>query len=455
MRGIKSSRVGRRNGSGLWAGLLGCLLASTAPAQVFVSHLPAPSAASDNSRNGVYTEEELQANPRPTNESDLGEALSPEETARRIEEYRREAGPVGPNRWFSSVRLDLGASLAVAYDDNIRVTNNRSKEGDEITTIGGRVVASLGDYVERQGSFVFVDYSLWGNLFAKYGDQDSLDQNGTLDALYRQDRLSLESVSRVVIDHDATSDVTARQSNEDYDETLALRYHYSDKTTLNTIVRVNLNNSEFGQDNQQYTINEAIDYQFSDRTSLGFGLLFGRLNSGDGLHENFESPTVRATYRVAEKISVSGALGVDIRERGAPEGTGATPVFVLESQWTPYEGTSLFLSGFRRVDASESLGGEDFTSTNLALSLEKRVFEHYSVVDSVDYSHNDYTVVNGRGINAPARTDDYYFFRIGLTYKALKYFEYGLYYRRQENDSNLGIYTYASNRVSLQCAFLY
>ena len=461
MQGTKSWRAGRRvagrpPGRGWLIGICWCLLAPAAPAQDFVAHLPLHPGTTDIGRDGVYAEEEVQGDPLPNNDPDPAvEALSPEETARRIEQYRREAGKLGPNQWFSAIKFDFGLGLAVAYDDNIRISNNSDKQSDEVTTISGRIIASLGDYVERQNSFVFVDYSLWGNLFAMHGEQDSLDQNGLLDARYQWDKLSLELTSHLVVEHDATSDITERESNDIYDEALVLRYRYSDKTTLVSEARVNINDSEFGQDNQQYTLNEAIDYQLFDRTSLGFGVVVGRLNSGDGLHETFESPMLRAAYRVADKVSVSAQVGVDIRERGSYAGTGTTPVFILEGEWTPYEGTTVVLSGVRRVDASESLSGEDFTTTNVSLTFQQRFLRHYFVLASFDYSHDDYSVVTGTTANVPARVDDYYFFRIGLSYKALKYFDYGLFYRRQENDSNLGIYSYASNRVYLQFNFLY
>ena len=460
MQGIKSWKAGSkvsgwRPASGWLIGVCWCLLARTAPAQDFVAHVPLHPLTTDIGRDGVYAEEEVQGDPLPNNDPEPVETLSPEETARRIEQYRREAGKLGPNQWFSAIKFDFGLGLALAYDDNIRVSTNNAKEGDEVTTISGRIIASLGDYVARQDSFVFLDYSLWGNLFAVHGDQDSLDQNGLLDARYHWDRLSLELSSRAVVEHEATSDITERQSNEIYDEALVLRYRYSDKTTLVSEARVSLNNSEFGQDNQQYAVNEAIDYQLFERTSLGFGVRVGRLNSGDGLHETFESPVARLAYRVADKVSVSAQAGVDVRERGSYAGTGTTPVFMLESEWTPYDGTTLLLSGYRRVDASESLSGEDFTTTTVALTFQQRFLRHYFVLASFDYSHDDYAVVTGTGTNVPARTDDYYFFRIGLSYKALKYFDYGLFYRRQENDSNLGSYSYASNRVYLQFNFLY
>ena len=442
-------------GSGWLIGVCWCLFAPAAPAQDFVAHVPLPPATTGIGRDGVYTQEEVESDPLPSNGPDSVETLSPEETARRIEQYRREAGKLGPNQWFSAIKFDFGLGLAVAYDDNIRVTNNSNKEGDEVTTISGRIIASLGDYVERQDNFVFLDYSLRENLFATHSEQDALDQNGVFDARYHWDRLSLELSSRVVVEHDATSDVTVRESNAFYDEALVLRYRYSDKTTLVSAVRVSLENSEFGQDNQQYTLNEAIDYQVYDRTSLGFGVLVGRLNSGDGLRETFESPVARATYHVADKVSLSAQAGVDIRERGSYAGTSTTPVFLLEGEWTPYEGTTLLLNGVRRVDASESLGGEDFTTTNVTLTLEQRFLRHYFVLASFDYSHDDYAVVTGAGSNAPGRADDYYFFRIGLSYKALKYFDCGIFYRRQENDSSQGIYSYASNRVYLQLNFLY
>ena len=460
MQGYLSRGIGPRvlnwlpSGS-LQIGFCWCLFAQVTSAQVFVARTPADPTSVNVNRNGVYTEEELQGESLANNGRESTEALSPQETARRIEQYRREAGALGPYQWFSSVKFDLGFGLAVAYDDNIRITTNRDKQSDEITTISGRFVASLGDYVKRQDSFLFVDYSIWGNIFAIHGDQDSVDHKGLLDARYRWDRLSLETNAGFAVLHDASSDLNARQSNVIYSESFVLRYRYSDKTTLIGEAKVNLEDSEFGPDNQEYTVNQTIEYRLSDRVRIGFGVLIGRLNSGDGLRETFESPLVRVGYLLADKVSLSAQFGVDIRERGSAAGTGATPVFGLTSEWTPYDGTTLTLNGFRRVEASQSLVGEDFTTTNVSLTFRQRFLRHYYALTSLDYSHDDYAVATGSGTGVPGRADDYYFFRVGLGYQASNYLDCGFFYRRQENNSNLGIYSYASDRVYFQLNFLY
>ena len=454
-RGTGTRVVNRLSSSSLQIGLCWCLFAQAASAQVFVARTPADPTSVNANRNGVFTADDLQSESPVNNGSKPAETFSPQETARLIEQYRREAGALGPYQWFSSVKFEFGLGLAVAYDDNIRITTNRDKQSDEITTLSGRFIASLGDYAKRQNSFIFIDYSILGNVFATHGDQDSVDQRGMLDARYRWDRLSLETNTSLAVDHDANSDINARQSNENYNESLVLRYRYSDKTTLIGEARVKLEDSEFGQDNQEYSVNQAIEYQLSDRTRVGFGLLVGRLNSGDGLRETFESPLLRVGYLLADKVSVNAQFGVDVRERGSSAGTGATPVFGLTGEWTPYGGTTVVLNGFRRVEASESLAGEDFTTTNLSLTLLQRFLRHYYALTSLDYSHDDYTAATDSRSTVSGRADDYYFARIGLGYQASNYLDCGFFYRRQENNSNLGIYSYASNRVYFQLNFLY
>ena len=145
---------------------------------------------------------------------------------------------------------------------------------------------------------------------------------------------------------------------------------------------------------------------------------------------------------------------MDIRERGSYGGDGATPVFVLQGRWTPYDGTTLTIGADRKVNASESITGEDFTDTTVQLELRQRFYRRFFLLGDAGYTHSDYENVT-RIAFQPARTDDYYFVRIGADYEAAKYVDVGLFYQRMENDSTQSTYSYASDRVYLQSHFVY
>ena len=422
-------------------------------AQEFVRSVPSHAGMSDAERRGLYTTEELSGDPSSAGASEPAGTLSTEETDRLVEQYRRQAGTLGPSRLFSASRVGFHFGVGVAYDDNIRTSTADHKEADEITTLTGGVNVSLGDFTARENSFLLFDYTLSENIFATHGDEDALDQSGLLDARYRWQRFSTEFVSRFQAAHDPTADTAERERRYLYDESLAFQYRYGDKTLLTSRPSYDRDDAAQGDSNQQYAWENSVDYQAFDKLKLGVGLVVGRLEADGGLGETFEQPLARLEWAVSGKVSLLAQAGVDVRERGSHADDLTTPVFALEGRWTPYDGTTVSLSGFRRVDASVSISGEDFINSTVQLDLRQRFLRRFFLLVNSGYTHSDYENVTGGDL--PPRTDDYYFARAGVTYEAEKYFDVGLFYQREQNSSTNAIYSFASNRVYLRSNFVY
>ena len=156
---------------------------------------------------------------------------------------------------------------------------------------------------------------------------------------------------------------------------------------------------------------------------------------------------------MTDKVFLLVQGGVDIRERGAYAGDKLTPVFTLEGLWTPDLNTTVSLSGYRQVDASESILGQDFTETTIKAGIRRRFSKRYFAVADVQYTYAAYKRVAYN--NLPVRTDDYYVVRVGCEYQAVKFLDLGLYYRRQQDISTWPTYSYASNRVYFQSTFIF
>ena len=431
-----------------------CLAARLASGQEFVRVAPNLVGMTEAQRRGLYTNTDLGGEtPADTLPTDVSGLPSPEEADQLIDRYRREAGTLGPSKLFSAAKLGLRVGIGVAYDDNIRSATGSRKEGDEITTFTGRASVSLGDYVDRQTNYLVLDYALAENVFATHGDEDALDQDGLFDVRYHWNRLAAEFMSQFQETHDPTSDTAERESRYLYDEALTFQYRYGDKTTLGARLSYDREDVSFGDSNQQYALEGSADYQVFDKIELGLGAVLGRLETDSGLHETYEQLLARLQYQLTGKVSLSMQVGIDVRERGAYAGDGVTPVFALEGRWTPYEGTTVTVAGARHVNASESITGEDFTSSTIQVNFRQRFLRQFYFIASAGYTHSDYDDVARS--STPPRTDDYYFLQVGADYEAQKYFDVGLFYQRQQNDSTLSIYSYASNRVYLQTHFIF
>lgn len=436
--------------------ILSCFFTQGAIAQEFVRSVPTQARINGRDRHGLYSTEELGGAPATTEADDTYQpagTLSTEETDRLVEQYRREAGPLGPSKWFSASKVGFHFGVDVAWDDNIRANTGQHQQADEITTLVGGVTVSLGDYQQRLNSFLVFDYALRENIFAIHTDEDALDQSGLLDAMYRKDRLAVEFTSRFQSSHDPTNDTGQRERRYLFDEIFSTRYRYGDKTILSSVLSFTRTDASLGTDHQQYAWEGDVDYQVFNKVKLGVGVQIGRLEAEGGLQETFEDPLLRLEYLLTDKIAVLAQVGVDFRERGARAGDEATPVFALQTRWTPYDGTTLSLSGFRRVDASEAFEGEDLINTSVQFDVRQRFYRHFYFVANLGYTHADYG--NVTRVNGLARTDNYFVLRGGVTYEAAKYLDVGFYYQHREDDSTQAIYSYASNRIYLQSNFFY
>ncbi len=425
-----------------------CLSTPAARAQVFVRSIPASTQAGGSQSHEIVSTDELDAVTPAAKPSVSPAVPTSEDTNRLIEQYRHEAGPLGPSKWFSSSTWTFYFGVGIAYDDNIRISTGTRKEGDEITTLSGGVSLSLGDTVKKQAGFLTFSYSAAENLFATHSSEDDFDQDAALDARYVWDRLSVELMSGFRAVHDPVSDTAQRERRYLYEESLTFQYRYGDKLFLQSRFSYDRSDPAFAASNQQYSWENAADYQVTSKIKLGVGLVVGRLEIEGVPGETFGQPLARFQYQLTDKVSVLAQAGADIRYRGWYSGQMVTPVFALEGLWTPDDDTTVSLSGFRRVDASESIIGEQYVNSTIGLTFRRRFLQRYYVLANASYTHGDYENISTT--NLPSRVDDYFSLRGGIGYHAAKYLDFGLFYLHQRNDSSLASYAFTSNRVYLQ-----
>ncbi len=269
-----------------------------------------------------------------------------------------------------------------------------------------------------------------------------------LDARYAWGRLSVELLSDFRSVHDPVSDTAERERRYVFDESLTFKYLYGDKMTLESRFSYDQSDPAFAASNQQYAWENAADYLVTSKIKLGVGLVVGRLEIEGVPGETFGEPLARFQYQLTDKVSVLAQGGADFRYRGWVSGQRVTPVFALEGVWTPDADTTVSLSGFRRVDASESIIGDQFVNSTIGLTYRRQFLQRFYALANASYTHGDYENISTTTL--PSREDDYFSIRGGLGYHAAKYLDFGLFYLHQRNDSSLASYSFTSNRVYLQ-----
>lgn len=379
--------------------------------------------------------------------------IDDEEGERLIQEYRRQAGTVGPRKLFSDYKVDPHLSVGVAYDDNILASSGGRKLSDAITTLAGGVTVSLGDYKARSDSFLVLNYTATGEIFAVHGEENAVDHDASLIARYRPHQLMVQLTSTYQLTHDATADIGERVAQQLYGEGLLFRYFRNDYTTLEAEADYSYYDYADRAQTGQVWGGVATDYLLASKVSLGAGVVAGHLEASGGLEETFQQLQARLGYNVTNQVTLSLRAGLEIRERGAGAGLAFDPVFSLSGTWTPFSGTTVTLEGHRHTEASAAVAGDDFVSTGISLGVRQHLVQRFYAALDAGYENADYENITNTG--STARNDDYYTLRVSVGYDFVEWVKVEAFYVFRDDRSNQSTYTFTSNRLGVQANLVY
>lgn len=377
---------------------------------------------------------------------------TPAEDKRLIDAYIREAGQLGPRRFFSSPKVVLHATIGEAYDDNILVSAAREKEADSVTTLGGGVVVTVGEAKEKKGSYALGEYQATATLFGIHGEEDAVDQSALAEVQYRWDKLAVRATGSFQSLHETSPDLGQRTQRNVFDEALDLKYSLGAYTRIQGGLRYDYSDYDGPIDTQDASATLGADYLFFDKLRLGGGFVYGHTEANGGVHEDYEQLEARIEYEVTGEIKVSSRIGLEVRERS--DGAETNPVFALEGEWTPFDGTALHLSGFRRVTASASLAGDDILETGLHFSIRQRLVSRFYVLLDAQYTHAQYRRATDAVSSGP-REDDYYFLRGAVGYDFVDWCKAQVFCQRRQDDSTREQFSFDSTRGGVQIDLAY
>lgn len=371
---------------------------------------------------------------------------------RLIDSYTREAGQLGPRRFFSSPKVVLHATVGEAYDDNILVSAGREKEADSVTTLGGGVVVTVGDAPEKKGSYALGEYHATATLFGMHSEEDAVDQSALADVQYRWDKLAGRVTGSFQSLHETSPDLGQRTQRNVYNGAADLKYNLGAYTRIEGELRYDYSDYDGPIDTQNVSAAVGADYLFFDKLRLGGGLVYGHTEASGGVDDNYEQLEARIEYEVTGEIKVSSRIGLEVRERDGGDETN--PVFALEGEWTPFDGTALHLSGFRRVTASASLAGDDILETGLHFSIRQRLVSRFYVLFDAEYTHAQYQRATDSAL-AGSREDDYYFLRGAVGYDFVDWCKAQVFCQRRQDDSTRDQFSFDSTRGGVQIDLTY
>lgn len=351
------------------------------------------------------------------------------------------------NRFRYSFRLNLSA----LYDSNIFISKYNPVHDYEFTVSPG-VTLGWGDIYNRGRNFVRLDYSPAFTFFAQNSSQNFIGQNVLLDGQYGSGKATWRFALSVTTSNGANTDVGTRVPQQVYAATAGVSYVVSDKTFLD--VSGSYAYSTVKNQLETWTLSGAgyFNYIYSPKLTIGIGVVGGlqAINGPSNPDQTFEQINLKATYQVTGKITLNGTVGYEIRQYSGAQGSTSTPVFLLSAVYQPFDGSTFTLTAARRIQASNSLVGQNYTTTGFTLAWRQRFYQRFYFTATTSLENDKYTA------NVPtaiaSRNQNYFAVSLGLDYYLREGWTVGAFYSNRQSHGNAAAapYDFTSYQAGLR-----
>jgi hypothetical protein len=339
-------------------------------------------------------------------------------------------------------------STGVTYDDNIFISNS-DRQSDLIYNINLGFALELGDYRNMESNFLLLEYLAEGFFFNRYASQNSFDQQASLLAQYRFNQLAVQLESRYQFLNGAERQVGAFTTRSLYFNTLRFLYDYSEKTDIDLELSQNTNDYPDNLSSADYQASLAVDYALFPKTKVGLQVIGGLQRTEDSPDMWFQTINARTSYGATGKVVMNASGGIQFNQYvSGGEPMRVLPVFSLGAEYQLFPKTSLSLVGYRNLQSSPSIAGQDYIATGGEFGISQGLTDKLTFAFAVGYENDTY-VANTVDTDA-TRVDNFYFLNPSLSYSFLKYMKASLSYEYRANASTLQQDTWFDNQFSFE-----
>ena len=303
----------------------------------------------------------------------------------------------------------LHGSATATYDSNIFISHDAAQEDFIFTIAPGMAVgrgdfknelANLGSYEDRFNpdrsemvdatNYIFLHYVPSVTFFANHGSENSFDHDVTLDGQYEWKRLTLGLKARFQTLNLPDVDLGERVERHLFTGALTSKYDYSAKTSFELNFYNYLKDLAGDRvDTVEYRWQAWLNYQVRPKITLGVGFTYGLVDLSRGPDQNYEQVLARLRYRATEKIRFDLTAGGELRDiHGVTNTTNG--VFSLGVSYAPFDGTTVFLQGYRRTVTSANSLPANYTVTGVEAQIRQRFARRFYFVIAAGYQNVDY-----------------------------------------------------------------
>jgi len=346
--------------------------------------------------------------------------------------------------------VGIGVVLSAAYESNIFLSPTRP-ESDLVIRVAPAISYRNGDKLNGEGGYLSVAYRPTAVAYTDHSSNDRIDQVAEWEAGWRGKQTAIAWTGAARQLGDATADTGTLTERTELSNEIRMAWSLREKVTLETAVghdSTTYDSAAFTDSSLTYG-EVALRYAYSPKTRLSAAYKGGSFEVDGAGKQTVHRVTGRIEWNPTQKVAVDLELGGE--HRTFDNGSDTSPVVEGRIGWTPAEGTEVYLSGYRREQASAFLPGQNFTQTGAALGIAQRLGGKWNGRLEGGVERANYTRVSGTG--AAGRVDKIHFIRPSLEYRFTDDFSMGLFYRYSENSSNRPGLGYESHTAGVEMGY--
>ncbi len=371
-------------------------------------------------------------------------------------------GPPAP-KWKVMPHFDLG----VMWDDNIFIQADNEIEDFLFTFSPGLTVGYLDEesrlerFLEREvrasravqydGNFFLLDYTPSFVVFLDNDSENSFDQDARFEARWQLQKLSLAAQAAFVSKNETNTELGRRLRHTGINAGLSARYQFTERTSAEIGGYFQDDDYEEASGNTEYRAEAFLNYELTPLIDFGVGAAFGLVEVENGPSQTFERLLARGSYELTGKVTVLAQAGVEFRQYDDGGDDQTNPVFEFDIIYEPAELTRIGVGAYRRVIPSISEPAESVEATGVAVTFGRTLRTGLRLAAEAGYEQSEYS---DTGVGS-ARTDDYFYGRIGLTYNFATWGSAGIGYEYRNNDSSRSASGFTNNRVTFDVSLTF
>lgn len=368
-------------------------------------------------------------------------------------------------------------TTGVMYDDNILIASHNT-QSDFIWSVNPAASIVAGDrmaiteyllndrnfmgitpgtYITTPlevwpGKLLMLDYGPRFNWFNRYSENDSTDHLLKFDALLPMAKLILGVNQGYTRENTGVIEASRRANVETITSSIMGAYQFSEKTSAEMNLRRRSTDYEANlglNGNTDWSAVNWLNYQITPLLNTGFGLTLGDTETQDR-SQTYEQLLARARYKLADRVDLGLAAGGEMRQFEGAEDS-LEPIFTLDGNYRPFERTAVYLSGYRRDQASV-YSGQNYIITGISSGISQQFGDRYFIGLGIGY--DNYKYQSSTAAKTADRSDDYVTLRPSFDVRITKNLHSNIYYnfRTLKSSQTDG---FDDNQVALQMTLSY